>query len=202
MFEELGGCRHYLHLTRYKPSKTTVNRVLGKVIAITVFVFIKVKICNIWRLAINETGMLSTYVYLNLSRTARYYCSRNGQSSGEKNKTLRRMIILITKLRFYRFFVYLIIIINNNCAPILYRYAIVFYSNILYLILCLIVAFIKLLISTQGNILFVAHHSVQLTGTNKSVILTLIMCDNPAPSSELLGEIQGNIDKSNIIVLI
>ena len=50
-------------------------------------------------------------------------------------------------------------------------------------------------ISTQGNILFVAHHSVQLTGTNKSVI---IMCDKPAPNTELLSEIAGNIDKLNV----
>merc|ERR1712193_424651 len=39
------------------------------------------------------------------------------------------------------------------------------------------------------GISFVAQHSVQLTGTNKSVIITLIMCDKP--SSELLSEIEG-----------
>ena len=56
----------------------------------------------------------------------------------------------------------------------------------------LIVGLIKLFISTQGNILSVVQHSVQLTGTDKSVLTTtlIIMCDKP--SSKLLSEIEGN----------
>ena len=63
----------------------------------------------------------------------------------------------------------------------------------LYTVVFLIVAFIKLFISRQGNILSVVPHSVQLTRTNKSVIITIIMSECDKPSTELLNEITGNI---------